>query len=183
MIFEIWKPVIGYEGIYSVSDLGRVRRECGYNGKIKDGFKSRILKDKSYNLYPRVTLSLNNKTKCVNIHILVMEAFIGPRPKGFQINHKDGIRTNSRLSNLEYCTAKQNIQHAHDNGLCSPPRGEESSVSKLKEYQVREIRDEYSQGNCTLFYLASKYGVSYQLISKIINNRLWKHVENSISGI
>ena len=109
MIFEIWKPVVGYEGIYSVSDLGRVRGDKEYKGF----FSGRILKPLYNQRYFSVGLYKHGKQKSYRIHYLVITAFLGPRPKGKTINHKDGIKSNNRLSNLEYCTQKENIIHSH----------------------------------------------------------------------
>lgn len=108
---ERWKPIPGYEGLYSISSLGRVRREARFQQSYSSGG------------YPRVNLSRDGKATAKSIHILVAEAFIGPRPEGLQINHKDGVKENSELSNLEYVTAAENMQHAFRLGLIKPQRG------------------------------------------------------------
>jgi hypothetical protein len=107
-VTEKWKPIPGYEGFYSVSSLGRVQSDryykCSWPGKeIKPGLSPK---------YKRVTLTKNGSRKNASIHTLVCLAFIGPRPKGYVVNHKDSNKLNNELSNLEYVTASQNVHHA-----------------------------------------------------------------------
>lgn len=116
---ETWRPVKGYEGIYEVSDLARVRSldhyvECdtkaGYH--LKRFFKGKILvpkKDKNQYLF--VNLSVNRKIKAARIHRLVAEAFI-PNPDNLPcINHKDENKQNNLPSNLEWCTVLYNNRY------------------------------------------------------------------------
>ena len=98
---EIWKPIKGYEGLYEVSNLGRVK-------SIRFG-KERILKpgtDKRG--YLHVVLSKNNKQKTHKVHRLVMEAFIPNTDNLPCVNHKDEDKTNNVDTNLEWCDAKYN---------------------------------------------------------------------------
>lgn len=111
---EIWKPVVGFEGIYEVSNLGPIRRiqyaPGTYNGKI---LKPGIDKDG----YLKVVLSNQPKKKrTVHVHIVVAEAFLGPRPEGKQVNHIDTNKKNCRSLNLEYLTRLEHEQHAIKNG-------------------------------------------------------------------
>lgn len=104
---EIWKPVIGYEGKYEVSNFGRVKSyaQDTVHGKIKDGH----LTHKGYKhilLYDG-----NGNKKWFPIHRLVASAFI-PNPHGFpQVNHKDEVKTNNHVENLEWCTNEYNINY------------------------------------------------------------------------
>ena len=105
---EVWKDVVGYEGLYKVSDRGNVFsvERISLNGRKIGGI---ILKPK-YNRagYLRVNLCKNGKVKSKLIHRLVTEAFI-PNPKKLpQVNHKDENPSNNELSNLEWCDARYN---------------------------------------------------------------------------
>lgn len=104
---EIWKDVVGYEDLYQVSNLGRVKRI----GKGR-GTKCSILKHKTNTVYDRVTLYQNNQPADKCIHRLVAETFI-PNPENKpQVNHIDGNKRNNRLDNLEWVTSRENVRHS-----------------------------------------------------------------------
>ena len=108
---EIWKDVVGYEGYYQVSNLGRVKSldRISSNGrKIKGKILSTKVNTPPY--YPRVSLSVNGKMKLVQVHRLVAQAFVyNPDPEHkTQVGHKDESRTNNRADNLEWVTPKEN---------------------------------------------------------------------------
>ena len=108
---ETWKDVMGYEGLYQVSDLGRVRSlKFGKVRILKPGFNS--------SKYLLVALYLNGKTRNISVHRLVAEAFI-PNPLNLpQVNHKDEDKTNNAADNLEWCTAEYNTNY----GTCQARR-------------------------------------------------------------
>src|SRR3990167_1749868 len=108
MTEEIWKDVVGYEGLYSVSSFGCVKSHTCWAGQ-KDNF---ILKARVCRRYFRVTLYKNKISKSCFVHKLVAEAFIGDRPNGKQINHKDCDKLNNNVTNLEYVTPSENCLHA-----------------------------------------------------------------------
>lgn len=166
---EEWRPVVGWEGSYSVSNLGRVRRErAGRSTRI-----GRVLTPIPHaNGYQCVTLFDHGRQKTALIHTSIAAAFIGPRPPGLQINHKDGVKTNNAAENLEYCTSSENIRHSYRLGLSKPRPGELSGNAKLTERDVLVIR---SAGG-THVEIARRFGVCRQTISDIKARRTWKHV-------
>ena len=111
---EIWKDVKGYEGLYQVSNLGRVRSlDRTVNSGIKNNsnvlFKGRILKQyQKRNGYLQVTFTVNSKRKYVGVHRLVAETFIPNPDNKSQVNHIDENKTNNNVYNLEWCTPKEN---------------------------------------------------------------------------
>lgn len=120
---EIWKDVVGYEGIYEVSNKGRVRThkdKVSWSKRYQKWrhWKQRYLKDKTPNGRDvRVTLWKNGKSKDFLVHRLVALAFI-PIIKGRDcINHIDGNPKNNNVENLEWCNHEENNNHAFDNGL------------------------------------------------------------------
>lgn len=105
---EVWKDVVGYEGLYQVSDKGRVKRK-------KDNY---IFKQSTYFGYKKVFLSKNNKRKLISVHRLVYEAFVGKIPEKTNntymvINHKDENRSNNNLENLEMITFAENLRYGN----------------------------------------------------------------------
>lgn len=114
---EQWRPVVGWEGLYEVSDMGRVRSTDSivderdrWGGVRSRAVKGRILSTTPVKRhgYPRLTLSRNGRRRPVKVATLVAEAFIGPRPAGMEVCHWDGDRVNSRLCNLRYDTPRAN---------------------------------------------------------------------------
>lgn len=106
---EQWMPIKGYEGLYEVSNLGRVRSFDRID-KIGRLHKGRILKDaKDGGGYPFVGLFKDGVCSKRKVHHLVAEAFLGERPNGYEVNHKDENKTNNCCNNLEYVTRKENL--------------------------------------------------------------------------
>lgn len=120
-IFEEWKPIEGYEGLYEISNFGRVKRIGrieyveGFNGYLRNK-KEMILKPKVHNRgYLQISLYKNNKMKNAYIHRLVAQAFI-PNPNNYSsVNHKDEEKTNNHVSNLEWCTIAYNDNYGTRN--------------------------------------------------------------------
>lgn len=104
---EEWKEVNGYEGLYWISNLGRVKNSKGHilkQSHSRDQFFGE-------NPYLKVALWKNNRSKNFRVHRLVAEAFIG-NPDGLPyVNHKDGNKTNNCVDNLEWCTPKYNSNY------------------------------------------------------------------------
>ena len=121
---EIWKPVKDYEGLYEVSDLGRVRsldriviQDCKWGSECNHIYNGKILKPRYHNGYVNVRLNKNGKPKTRNIHRIVAEAFI-PNPENKKtINHKDGNKSNNKVDNLEWATDSEQQLHAYKMGL------------------------------------------------------------------
>jgi len=120
---ETWRPVVGYDGRYSVSDLGRVRGEnryCTYDGR--HGPTTRITRGKVLSQsidsigYRTVILSMNAVPKSFRVHRLVLEAFIGPRPDGMVCRHLNDDKADNTLANLAWVTYLENSADAIRNG-------------------------------------------------------------------
>jgi hypothetical protein len=114
------------------------------------------------------------KLRVTYVHRLVLEAFVGTRPTGMHGCHNDGNPDNNHLSNLRWDTPKGNqadrVKHGTDT------RGERNAHSKLTEQDVREIRGRHQRGDASYRKLAAEYGVTFGLISHVVNGRAWRHV-------
>lgn len=169
---EVWKPVVGYENDYEVSNCGRVRRASFARRSSANAKPGRILRPVPRRGYLRVRLYLDGKYRSVGVHNLVAAAFIGHCPDNHIPNHKDGIKTNCSASNLEYLTQGDNHRHAYATGLKQPPRGERQGAHKLTWTQVREIRRRLTAGEKQI-PLARQFGISQSQISEIKLNTTW----------
>jgi hypothetical protein len=182
---EEWRPVVGFEGIYSVSNLGRIRRELA----VKYTYTGKMIKPGNHHGYPTVQLWHLSTVKLRFIHRLVAASFLGPRPEGSQVNHIDGIKDNNRPKNLEYVTPKENQRHASRLGLLAfgsrnwtrkyperLPRGDKHPLAKLKDTDIPQIRKLGKEG-ASASDIACIFGVSSTAIRHIIQGYTWKHVQ------
>ena len=173
---EIWRSVVGYEGWYEVSNVGRVRR-------IKPAMGARvgyILSSSLCKGYCGVQLKRTTKYKFKHVHILVAEAFMSPAPKGHQINHKDGVKTNNNVNNLEWVTPQQNSLHycrgLGKNRFQGQHQGELNNYAKLTNRDIVLIRKLLTLKKLTHREIGGIFGVGPQAIGNIKNKKRWAHV-------
>ena len=173
---ESWKPVVGFEGLYEVSDLGRVRsldRKVLHKGKPSFRAGSVLKPWISTNGYARVHLS----GRTFAVHRLVLGAFTGDPPKDRPFgNHIDSNRLNNSLHNLEYCSARENTAHARQHGRLCMARGRKALLSPE---DVRKIRRELGPNpmSCTAHKaLGARYGVSAGTIRNVMVSPAWAHI-------
>jgi hypothetical protein len=167
---EIWHSIEGYEGVYQISSLGRVKRLIS-NRCLKE----RILKPNTVrDGYQAVKLCKDSLKKVFVIHRLVARAFIqNPQAKPF-INHIDGNTSNNCISNLEWCTQSENIIHSYKRGRIAQ-HGQDRPNAKYSDDIIREVRLKRSMG-LSCHKIAEEYNMSHQYVSAISNRLVWKHV-------
>lgn len=163
-MLEIWKDIPGYEDYYQVSNLGNVK------SLRKNKIMSPCIAGRGYN---HLFLYKDKKASGFLVHRLVLLAFIGY--SNLVVNHKNGIKTDNRLENLEYCTYSENEQHAYKTGLKTNV-GENHSQSKLTENDVLEIRSLCLNGNLNQTEIAKMFNTNRRHVSSIKNRRIWKHI-------
>lgn len=160
---EIWKDIEGYEGLYQVSNFGRVKSLNKYHHKREQILKPNLKSDGYY----ETSLSKNSKPKWVRTHRLVAQAFI-PNPENKpQINHKDGNKLNNCIENLEWVTNKENIDHAIAMGLEKLNGHENPNAKPVDQYDL--------DGNFIRHWKCIKYAseelkIHQSKISMVCNN-------------
>jgi hypothetical protein len=166
MVVKHWKDIPNYEGLYVASADGQIRGL--QRGKIlKPHF------DRSG--YPRVRLSKHGQFTRFLVHRIIAATFIGPCPKFHVVNHKNGIKTDRSVENLEYVTKSENERHAYQVLGIRKNQGSRHGMAKLTEEQVKEIRALPKPMRGEFSALAQKYRVSIPSISMIVNNKTWRH--------
>ena len=166
---EVWRSVVGYDSIYEVSNFGQVRRV----GKSRGATVGKVLRaHRKPNGYLFLDLYCCQQRQVVYVHRLVALAFLGPIPEGYEVNHKDGDKTNPHVENLEYVTRTQNMAHALAVGLA--PQGESVHSAKLSQDDVHEIRS--LEGSCSQHAIARMFGVSRSTVEDILARRTWREM-------
>lgn len=176
---ETWRAVVGFEGFYEVSDLGRVRSLDRVIEQIRRGcivrfpVRGRILASGSHpSGHHSVVLWVNGEkcTRCV--HRLVLEAFVGPRPDGKECRHLNGVPSDNRLANLVWGTRRENFNDRTRLGEWNQPRGEVHHKSKLNEQDVRFIREQVGRGrDCAS--IGRQLGVRRQVVWRVARGQNW----------
>lgn len=166
---EMWKPVPidGFDKLYEVSNLGRIRR-------AKTGNLRTVVV--SSDGYCQFGLSMNGIRTSKRVHVFVGKCFVPNPHNRNSINHKDGNKANPHWKNLEWCTQQENIIHAVETGLMNTAKGERQWLSKFKENDIIEIRNKHKNG-IPVTDLANAYNVTYNAIRGIIIGRTWKHIK------
>jgi len=180
---ERWKPVVGYEGRYDVSELGNMRTYLEANRRVVD--KGTELYRIAASPHPIKTgvnnqgyscaslVACSGRSKKLAVHRLVLSAFVGPRHKGKMARHMNGIRTDARLENLVYGTASENqtdrVRHGTSN------QGERCGSAKFCDDEVRLIR-----AWCASGYSQKSVGEAFHCdsgtTSMIVNHKTWRHI-------
>ena len=174
---EQWRPVPGYEGLYEVSDLGRVKsvnRLCEGGKGYLARFPGKLLKPQTClrGGYLEVSLSKDGKRKHRTIHSLVAEAFLGARPEKYDVMHLDGNRKNNTLSNLRYGSRADNLHQTYEYGGAQ-------AAGKLTADDVHDIRKRLSTGSSPSD-LAKEYGVNSAAIYHIRNGTTFKWLAEEV---
>lgn len=175
---EEWRPVVGFEGLYEVSDMGNVRsldRQVKMIGRWGTeevrSYRARQLKTHECpNGYVRVVLSVSSKLTTRTVHSLVAEAFLGPVPEGQEVRHKNGRANQNRLENLIYGTRSQNRDDSRRHGTLAC--GERIAQSKITADDARAIRA--AKGRMET--IADAFGISRSQVRRIKQRENWAHV-------
>ena len=161
----IWKDDVDYPDYFKISNDGQVyskrTNRILVQGTLKNGYK--VISSKIG--------GRSGKSICLKVHRMVAKSFISNIDNKPMVNHIDGDKTNNHVSNLEWCTASENTQHAYDTGLKTIKYGVDNHSSMLTQEQVDYIRNNYIPRD-KIFSgraLAKKFNISHCVIMEIIN--------------
>lgn len=171
---EEWRPVVGYEGLYEVSDHGRVKRVAPRRtGDSGNPIKVPTIAPSGYptvSLYKKGTAQVG-----IAVHRLVAAAFIGPCPAGKEVNHRDGDRQKNTPGNIEYVTRSENHLHAYANLGKTRAAGERNGHATITDDTVRAIR-KLREVRATTREIMRQTGASKSAIDHILAGRSWRHL-------
>lgn len=157
---EVWKPVVGYEGRYEVSSLGRIKA-LARNIHYKDGrvgsLEERLIKG-TLTKAGYFVVSFDSKKRKL-VHQVVAEAFLGVPEYKLTVNHKDGNKTNNTLENIEWNTYKQNNDHARETGL-NKQHGMNCNLSKHSDQFIDAVRNVYRKYRPNYAELGKLFGLT-----------------------
>ena len=163
---EIWKDVVGFENYFQVSNKGNI-----FSKRTNKLIKLCKLKTGYLSFATKID-GRKGKSYCFRVNILVAKAFI-PNPNNLPlVNHKDGVKTNNNVDNLEWCTHQENVDHAKINGLVPKVyKGETNSQSKLTQEEVDYVRFVYKPRDKIfgLRALSKLFGIHHSNLGKIIS--------------
>ncbi len=176
---EIWKDIIGFEGFYQVSNMGRIKSLAKIikhsNPKLQCNRKERILRQTKTNGYLNVSLCKYGIVSQHTSHRLVGLHHVDNPENKPCINHKKGIRHDNRATEIEWATHSENQKHAYDIGLHTKMIGENVNGVKLTEEDVVKIRTLLSNGH-TQKKIGLTFGVNSSTISDIKTKTTWIHI-------
>lgn len=173
MANEDWRPVVGFDGRYDVSSLGRVRNVR--TGHIKKSCKKLTGEYRLMSLCP-----LGGRSRAYSLHRIVASAFLGPCPEGLQCAHLNGDPSDNRAANLAYVTAKQNNAHKHLHGTAQ--HGERHHAARLTNTVVLQLRQRARDGE-DIIPLAKEFGFERSAVCDAIVGRTWRHLPGAVRSI
>jgi len=175
-MIEIWKDAFGLNGIYAVSNLGRIKR----TGKSRGAQTNHILAPQNGGCNGKyLKVNLGRKWGKEYIHRMVAFAFIGEPPtKKYEVNHKNGNTKDNRAINLEWVTRSENNYHSYRKlgRKAIVKQGEEQWHSRLKKEDILNIRRLWSTGEYTQKEIGEKYNLLQGSVSNIVRLKSWKHI-------
>lgn len=154
-----WKDMIGYEGVYRISNRGNVF-------SIKNGYNLRLSDSHGYR---SARLTNNGVRKIGSVHRIVAKHFISNTECFPEVNHINGNKSDNRVENLEWCSRKRNVEHANALGLCNYRK-------KMDDFKVLALHTMYNSG-FTLTEISKYYKISVGTASAIASGKHWKHLK------
>lgn len=177
---EVWKDISGYEGLYQASNKGRIKSISSGGKRFKKEKilvpylreRSNLKNRQNLQTHYQVRLSKNGEGKNYNVHHLIAETFIGPRPKGYHVRHGLGGPYDNSIENLSYGTRQDNENDKFEHRKVFRKK----KLKKLSVEDVEKIVKEYQDGGHTYNSLGEKFNVSPHTIGSIIRGESWSKI-------
>jgi hypothetical protein len=169
---ETYLPMVGYFGLYEISNLGNVRAPAKIDMSGRPRKLRYLGKHKTEDGYVKAMLSINGISKLKTIHRLVYQTFVGPIPDGYEINHINGIRDDNRVENLNILTHLQNIEYSRD---VLKPNYASYGSRKISDDQVRLVR-ELHKNRVSIKHICLHIGLKKSQILNIVSGKSWSHI-------
>lgn len=176
MIPEIWLPVNGFENKYEFSIFGRLRaRPRKWSSKTYSTTGRLLQPFLNHAGYAIATLRVNKKNKKFVVHRLIAHNLIPNPANKPEINHRNGVKNDNHILNLEWATRMENLHHCQT-VLKNHSHGEIHPKAKLTEADVFKIRSLHETGNYTYAEISRMYNMCDCTISNIVRKKIWKHL-------
>ncbi len=167
---EEFKDVVGYEDLFSISNTGKV-----YSKRTNRILKTLFSKI-GYEIFTTKIGGRKGINKCFKVHRLVAEAFLPNFENKRCVNHKDGIKTNNHISNLEWASYSENNKHAYTTGLKVALKGENNANAVLTEQDVKFIKTLREVEGIGKRKISTCLNLPLHAVSNVLRGNTWKHV-------
>lgn len=172
-----FKDVVGYEKYFQASETGLI-----FSKRTNKVLKTRFTK-RGYETFSTRLNGRKGGVILLFVHKLVALAFLENPDNKPQVNHKDGNKKNNNLSNLEWCTISENVQHAFDTGLAVSLKGEEHKSSILINEDVVKIKNLHVPGKFGKTRISKLLGIKENIVAKVLLGKTWKHIDKDYNRI
>ena len=172
---EEWKPIAGFEGLYDISNLGRIKRVFAATSNLDRGYVGKIIKVTTSSKYPGVKLYKDGVAVFKTMHKLMAEAFLPNDDKTLVVNHKNADKKDWSLSNLEWVTHSENLLHAVSLKL-NPMVGETHHMAKFTADDVIAMRTDWDGTYAWAAEKAKQYNCNPNTIILLLKGKTWKFV-------
>lgn len=184
-LIEEWRPVVGWERYYEVSSVGRIKRlsrivSCndGRTYRIPEKLMSPYKEKRGGHLF--IDLHVDGNDRKTQVHTLVLETFVGPKPNGTECRHLNGVPDDNRVENICWGTRQENAddreRHGVNVGCRGNVKGEVNGSAKLVTDRVLKMRALHATGKFTLASLGRIFGVSSVMVRFIVKREAWTHI-------
>ncbi len=172
---EVWKPIPGFESKYEASTLGRIKViKKSFRGRFPVGYILKPSKHYKSGYYSVMLTRSRNSHQRILLHRIILKTFCGDCPTGMEASHRDGLKINNSISNLEWKTHSENEKDKVGHGTA--PIGQKNPRCKLSDAQVLKIKSLIKTGE-SQYKIADKFDIWQAQVSQIKRGIIWSHIK------